>query len=328
MNERDPFDPEPMDSEPMSAAEVQRLQQALSPLQWRERPFDPATLPAALPSATLPSATLPAATLPRPWWSPARPWPWLLAAAVLVAVLLPWARSRGGALPLQPAAAPRQFVALDQPLSIPLGTLATITLRPGSELDFVHWRADQALFALRRGGLEAQVAPPPAVQAGFFQVDTPLGRVVDQGCRYTLDLDAAGARVLVTEGAVTFARGERTVFVPVGAEVVVDDAGPRTPCFTDAEPELRQRLRAFDRPSGKQVEGALALGLQLVDAVQRPRDTLVLWHLLRDPDAELRAVAEQRLLELAGPPYASKQASFDAEEWLPHLRLKMWQPPR
>jgi hypothetical protein len=319
MNERDPFAPEPTEPEPMSAAELQRLQQALLPLQWRERRFDPATLP----------VTVPAATRPRAWWSPARPWPWLLAAAVLLAVWLPWVLSRGAAMPLQPAAAPRQFVAGERPLSIPLGTLATITLRPGSELDFVHWRADQALFALRRGGLEAQVAPPPAVLPGFFQVDTPLGRVVDQGCRYTLDLDGAGgARVLVTEGAVTFARGERTVFVPVGAEVVVDDAGPSTPCFTDADPELRQRLRAFDRPSGKQVEGLLALGLKLVDAVQRPRDTLVLWHLLRDPDAELRAVAEQRLLELAGPPYASKQVTFDAEEWLPHLRLTQWQPPR
>ncbi|MCU0867018.1 MAG: FecR family protein [Planctomycetes bacterium] len=297
-------EPEPIDPAAPTPLELERLQRALAPLQWREQAFDPAALPARRGRR-----------------------PWLLAAAVLLASGLAWAWLRP-APPLQPAAAPRTYVAASQPLTIPLGELAAITLRPGSELGFVHWRSDQALFALRRGSLEAKVVPPPVVAPGFFQVDTPLGRVIDQGCRYTLDLDDAGARIVVTEGAVTFTFGERSVFVPDGAELRVDAGGPRLPCFADADAELRAGLQAFELPAGKVVEDRLSRVQRLVELVQRPRDSLVLWHLLRDPEPECRAVAEERLIELVGTPFASKQESFDPEEWLPFLRLAAWQPPR
>jgi hypothetical protein len=300
-------EPEPIDPAEPTPAELERLQRALAPLQWREQAFDPAALTARRGR---------------------RPWPWLLAAAALLASGLLWAFLPPAAAPLQPSAAACTYVADEQPLTIPLGELAVITLRPGSVLDFVHWHSDQALFALRRGGLEAKVVPPPVVAPGFFQVDTPLGRVIDQGCRYTLDLDDAGARIVVTEGAVTFTFGERRVFVPDGAELRVDGGGPRLPCFADADAELRAGLQAFEVPSGKIVEDRLTRVQRLVDLVQRPRDSLVLWHLLRDPEPECRAVAEERLIELVGTPFASKQESFDPEEWLPFLRLAAWQPPR
>jgi hypothetical protein len=110
----------------------------------------------------------------------------------------------------------------------------------------------------------------------------------------------------------------------------VDQGGPRLPCFQDADEALRAELQAFERPSGKtkQIDDRLLLVQRLVEAVQRPRDSLVLWHLLRDPEPECRAIAEQRLMTLVGTPYASKQESFDPEEWLPFLRLQAWQPPR
>lgn len=303
MSERDDplFDPT-LPPDPELAA----LERALAPLRWQPRPFDPALLPRR--------------RAPRvgPWL--------LLAALLLVGAAVAWWATPAMA-PLQPDGAPRKFTAAELPLSIPLGDLAEITLRPGSMLVFEHWRADQARFVLTRGGVDVRVQPPPKVAPGFFVVDTPLGRVVDMGCRYTLDLRADGSEhVEVTEGAVTFVRGDRTVFVPVGAVVDVRADGVGTPLFVDASEELKQAVAEYDRalsaadPSqrGPSVKQVLA-------AVREARDSLVLWHLLRDPAARFREPAEQALLDLVGAPVAnSKVPSFDPEEWLAFLRLRAW----
>lgn len=288
---------------------VQALERALSPLAWQPVPMR--------------ETPAPVRARPRPVW------PWLLAAVLCIGAGVFLFASVGDVL--QPASPARVFVAKTATLRIPLGDLAEITLRPGSELEFAHWRADEVLFALRRGSLEARVAPPPKVQAGFFRMDTPHGRLIDQGCRYELVLhDEGRAHVLVTEGAVTFTAGERTVFVPAGAFTDVTPAGAQTPMFAAAAADLREAVRAFDAALAKQAsldERRVTLK-QVLAAARLPRDSLVLWHLLRDPEPEFRTVAEAHLLDLTGSPDGgqTKRGSFDPEEWLPYLRLSAWQP--
>ena len=287
--------------------EIAALERALAPLQHRAGPLRQAPPPVP------------------------RLLPWYLAAAAALLVgfgaWMLWPIGDG----LRPESGKRTFATAKGEMTIPLGDLAEITLRPGSELTFVHWRDDQALFALARGGLTARVQPPPKVQKGFFVVETRLGRVIDQGCQYDLDLREDGsALVHVTEGAVTFTFGERTVFVPAGASTVVGSRGPSTPCFDDAEPELQKALLEFDaitaKGAGVDVRGEALK--QVLAAARTPRDTLVLWHLLRDPEPMLRENAEAHLQELVpSPPGAGKGGTADPEEWLPHLRLRFWQAP-
>ena len=291
--------------------EVQALEQALAPLRWREVPLRE-------------GGPL------RPMPQPRRLWPWLLAAALLgVTVALVATLGNSG---LHPDAAARSFVAKGSELRIQLGELAEITLRPGSELKFVHWRAKkEALFELTRGSLEAKVAPPPAVLPGFFCVDTPHGRVVDQGCRYELELRGDGqVHVRVTEGGVEFAAAGRKAFVPAGAEVVVTEDGARTPVFADAPLELKKTVLEYDEVRFKKTSYDVRSMTvkQVLAAARAPRDSLVLWHMLRDPEPAFREPVEAHLIELVGGSPdggKGKTQTFDPEEWLPYLRLKAWQ---
>lgn len=293
---------------------TREIEQLLAPLAHHDRELPLDALPAPRRNAP-----------PRRWRNP------LLASAAalaMAAAALWWAR-----LPtLRPGAAARDFVAAQAPMRLELGTLAELTLAPGSRLQFLHWRPDEALFRLERGKLTARVAPPPAVQAGFFQVDTSLGRVIDQGCRYELSVDENDTHVFVTEGAVTFAFPQRTVFVPAGASTNVTSRGPSTPIFLTSSPELRKAVRHFDDLTGKGDGPMRAAGAsELVEACREPSDSLPLWHLLRDEDPALRELAEQALLGLVGPPEEAgnaKDATWDPEVWLAFLRLRAWSTAR
>lgn len=290
--------------------ELAALQRALQPLRTALPPFDERWVPAA-------PVVVPRRRFVR----------WLAAALLALAVGAAFFWAGGDAL--RPSSSARQFASGTAPLRVPLGELADVVLRPHSELQFAHWRGDEARFRLVRGGIDVRVAPPPQVPAGFFVVDTALGTVVDQGCRYSLELSSqGGAHVVVTEGAVTFVRGERTVFVPVGAEAVVFADGARTPCFQTASDELRKATAEYDATLRANDRDARGMAVkQVLAAAQQDRDVLVLWHLLRDPEAMYREVAEAALLDLVGPPVANtKQETFDAEEWLPFLRLRGWRP--
>lgn len=298
--------------------EVRALERAVAPRRWRDAPFADSGSPSPLPVPT-------PATPPRRW----RPWATVLAALLLLAVAITWLATGASPEPLRAGAASRKFVAAATPLAVPLGELAEVTMQPGSLLEFVHWRADEARFVLHRGAIEVRVAPPPVVAPGFFIVDTPLGRVVDQGCRYRLELRGGGREhVVVTEGAVTFARGEHSVFVPVGAAVDLVPAGPRTPCFVDANTDLRKLVAMWDdeRERGEPRERRRELLAKLLFVASAPRDSLVLWHLLRDDEPEFVALAEARLIELVGTPYPTKEPTptFDAEQWLAFLRVGAW----
>lgn len=257
-----------------------------------------------------------------------RGWPWLVgvaaAAGVTVSLVLLWPEAE-----LQPGSPARTFVAKKDPVVVALGELAAITLRPDSELRFEHWRADEALFRLERGAMIARVAPPPAVAPDFFLVDTELGRVTDKGCAFELRIESDGTNAVeVTEGAVTFDFADRVVYVPAGAGTRVDADGPSTPVFDDCSLELRRAVRRFDSMTKK---GAVAERLEgvaaIVEASQEPRDSLVLWHLLRDDDEAVREQAEQALIDLVGPPeeiMTKGEQTWDPEVWLAFLRIGPW----
>lgn len=286
--------------------DVQQLEQLLSGLahDGRELPLD--ELPEQQPAT--------------------RRWPWLLAAAAaaVITAYACWPDDR-----LHVGAPERTFVASAEPLMVPLGALAEVTLQPGSELRFQHWRDDEALFQLERGEMSVRVAPPPAVAPDFFLVDTRLGRVTDKGCKYTLRITSDGGNVVrVTEGAVTFTFPERTVFVPAGAVTNVTPGGPSTPLFDDASPALRRTVQLFDAMSLENAGQIREKGLfAITEACQTPRDSLVLWHLLYDDDVLLRERAEAALIELVGypeEPIMKGQVSWDPEVWLAYLRIGPW----
>ena len=305
MNERDDY---LLDPKASPDADVQALEQALAPLRWTGAPLrdDAAPPPRATPRQR------------RPWFA-------LVAAAAAAVLALFFLLRDGDDAALREGSAGRRFVAAKTPLVIPLGDFAEVTLRPGSELAFVHWQQDQLLLALARGGLEAKVAAPPKVQPGFFAVDTPLGRVVDQGCRYSLDLVDGIAIVKVAQGAVEFAAPRRTVFVPAGASVRVRPGGADTPCFDDAEPELKKALAEYDATRDVATKDREMAVKMVLAAARAPADSLVLWHLLFD--ADIADVAEDHLRRLVGPPDGgkTKRDSFEPDEWLAHLRLAAWQ---
>lgn len=307
MNERDDYLFDPASA---PDPDVAALEQALAPLRWKHAPRADDEAPRA----------------PR---RRRRPWFVLIAAAAGLALFVLLRKDGGTGDLLRPDAEPRQFVAGKAPLVIPLGELAEITLRPGSELAFVHWRPDQALFALAYGGLEAKVAPPPKVQPEFFAVDTPLGRVIDQGCRFTLELlEHERAVVQVSEGAVMFAGRAQKVFVPAGAAVRVQKGGPGTPCFSDAPEELQKALQEYDFARDSTERDKRTETAKMVFAAARRRaDSLVLWHMLSDRELIIRDAAEANLIELVGAPDRgkTKQGTFEPEEWLAFLRLEAWQ---
>lgn len=316
MSERDDYLHDP--SRPRDP-EIEALEKALAPLRWRdaplrERPLDGAP-PGEAPTGQGPQREAPVAP---------RRWPWLAAAAALLVAALGWWWSRGDEPELRPGASKRTFASASAASTIRLGELVEITLKPDSELTFVHWKPEQALFALARGGLVARVAPPPAVAPAFFVVETPLGRVIDRGCRYELDLLPDGsARVRVTEGMVSFVFGGREVFVPAGASTIVDAGGPHTPLFDDATPLLQKAVRVYDEmlAKGGNFDVRAEPLKHLLANARTPRDALPVWHVLFDPDETMRQTAERHLIDLVGVPYDAKFDSYDPATWLAHLRL-------
>ena len=261
----------------------------------------------------------------------ARRW-WLLAAAAALLLALGgglwlWPRARE----LAPGAASRAFATGKTARKIELGDLVTITLQPGSKLLFDHWQpGKEALFKLEQGALAAHVAPPPAVQPRFFLMDTPRGRVVDMGCDYVLKLlDDGSAYIDVLTGGVQFEFGDRRVFVPAGASTTVTkDLGASTPLLRGTDLDLRKAVQEFDMVTAKGLAEARGRALKAVlAACRQPRESsLVLWHLLLDPEPAFRAEAEQKLIDLVGPLVLQAKGgeSGDPELWLPQLRLKCW----
>lgn len=303
--------------------ELAALERALAPLRHAGRPLAIDRLRRA-----------PAPRIGRRWrWVAA-----IAAAAAMVVALLRW---RDDVLPaeLSPGAAPRTYVAGAQPIAVRLGELAAFELEPGTELAFAHWQPAEARFRLVRGAVTVRVAPPPAVAPRFLCVDTPRGSVIDLGCRYQLRVrDDGRESVRVTEGLVEFAYPTRRVLVPAGAECAIDGDWPATPLFTDRSGQLADHVGKFDAMTrqGADPELRAKVAERLAQLCESGRDTLPLWHLLRDDTPMIREIAELRLLDLEGPPPGAVAATdrkdaqphAAAEVWLPFLRQTAWSRPR
>ncbi|MCB9877349.1 MAG: hypothetical protein H6835_07080 [Planctomycetes bacterium] len=299
--------------------DVAALERALAPLRWS--------------GSSAPEHVLTARA------SGARPWRWFAAAAAAAALLLAWGAAawwRGSEL--RPGDAGRHFVAGQQALHLAMGELATVTLSVGGELELVHWRDDELRLRLRRGRLQADIAEPPAVVAGFFVVEVPIGSangeraavdIVDRGCRFEVDVERVGeVAVTVQEGAVSVAVGSREAWVPAGAGARVVDGFVGTPLFADASGDVRQLVRLYDKSvrGGSSAEERRKLAQKLAMLSRAPHDALPLWHLLLDDDAFVRKIVTEALYRLAGAPDGSAvlERVYRADEWLPLLRGGVW----
>lgn len=295
-------------------------------------PVDPEV--AALEKALLPLKFRGGAPSERVLTVPAKrtlgPWPWVLVTTAAAAAVLLWLQWPTAAL--YPGCPPQTFVSKKSEVQVHLGELAVITLLPDSQLEFVHWRAGkQALFHLKRGGMHADVVPPPRVKAGFFCVNTDLAKVVDQGCSYDLLTSPDGTQiVLVHSGAVTFASvtpadGFREVFVPAGARAVVRPEGMQTPTFQAASLEVKRKVRQYDEMRRSKDQSRLPEVVKKLVAVCYDKgDTLPLWHMMQDGDPDVAKAATEGLIKLVGPPHGKATKRPVSEVWLEHLREQAW----
>jgi hypothetical protein len=254
-----------------------------------------------------------------------------LAATWLLVPLLVPTTNQGDELELTIAEVARRlgrgewFVATETARRLELGRLGDLTLEPGSRLQVRQLSTDLARLFLEEGRLEAFVAAD--AKPRFFQVDTPSTRCVDLGCKYTLSVDSAGdTHVAVTMGEVAFETDAGDVFVPRGAECVARrSTGLGTPRFRNCSPELRVALDALDSLPRSSIAERRVAAQAVVGAVTEPRDSLSLWHLLRDGCGEIVILAEERLVALVGAPVASgRGGTIDHEAWRRHLDPHWW----
>jgi hypothetical protein len=175
--------------------------------------------------------------------------------------------------------------------------IGEVRLEPRTRAGLVDPGERQHRLSLARGVMHATIWAPP----GDFVVDTPSAVAVDMGCRYTLEVDDAGAGLLrVESGWVGFEHRGLQSLVPAGARCATrTGVGPGTPHYETASRPFAQALEGIDfGPPGEPRRAALVTAL----AEARPRDALSLWHLLARLDGEDRGRVYDRLAQLVPPP--------------------------
>jgi hypothetical protein len=148
-------------------------------------------------------------------------------------------------------------------------------------------------LSLERGHLHAKVNAPPRL----FAVTTKHTDVVDLGCEYTIDVDAAGAgSICVLTGLVELAtKSGADVVAPEGScAAILPGQRPGLPHARGTRAEFVAAVEAYDRGDAAAFDRLLAL------ADRRDAITLVA---LAAIDTRRRAVLE-RLMELSPPPDA------------------------
>lgn len=271
-------------------AEVARLEEALSPLRYRD-----AQRTRAIPV--------------RLYW-------WAAAAAVIVIAVASW-------LTLQPSAnrhpawqiaategSPRiagkplqasggiykgQLLETDAVSRATLQSefVGEIHVEPNSQLQVVSATAEEQKLSLRHGTIRALIWAPPQ----RFVVDTPSARTIDLGCAYTLQVAPGGDGLLtVQQGWVAFQADKIESFIPAGAGCKTRaKKGPGTPYFLDSNQEMQKALAQFD-------ENADNAALSHVLSLARPQDALTIWHLLSRASPENRGAVYDRLAHLVSLP--------------------------
>jgi hypothetical protein len=208
--------------------------------------------------------------------------------------------------------------------------IGQVQIEPKTRIGLVDPGDRRHRLSLARGVIHATIWAPP----GDFVVDTPSAVAVDMGCRYTLEVDDAGAGLLrVESGWVGFEHRGLQSLVPAGALCATRKGiGPGTPFFDSATPAFAKALEAID--FGPKAEAPAALERALAEA--RAGDALSLWHLLARTEGQARGLVYDRLAALAPAPAGVDRAGILAgdramrERWWDALGLgssefwRMW----
>ena len=152
-----------------------------------------------------------------------RRWPYAVAAAIVIALLVPRPRTlREGEVVQTTRFATR----------IKAPAIGTIDVAPHTTLRLVQSGADRYLLDLREGSIHAKTSSPP----GVFVVNTPKASATDLGCEYTLSVQPTGAGALHVEtGWVGLRYGFMQSLVPANAHATIDaDGNLGPPIFDDA----------------------------------------------------------------------------------------------
>lgn len=169
--------------------------------------------------------------------------------------------------------------------------VGVIDVEPNSRLRLIATGTKRHRLALDYGTIEAHMWAPPFT----LGVDTPSASLFDLGCAFTLHIEPNGyGTVKVTSGWVDFKTPSRTTLVPAGAEAATRPGlGPGTAYFSDAAPEFKAAITAFD--SNSEESGVRVHSLEAIVATARPRDAFTLLSLLRQLPREQRAPVADRL---------------------------------
>jgi hypothetical protein len=172
-----------------------------------------------------------------------------------------------------------------------VAAVGIIDVEPNSRLRLVATDTKRHRLALDYGTIEAHMWAPPFT----LGVDTPSAALFDLGCAFTLHIEPDGyGTVTVTSGWVDFKTPSRSTLVPAGAEAVTRPGlGPGTAYFSDAAPEFKSAIAAFDSNPEESVVRTHALDTILATA--RARDAFTLLSLLQQIPRERRAPVADRL---------------------------------
>ncbi len=258
----------------------------------------------------------PAPALPAPSRAPLRTWPLFAAAAVvLLALWVTWtprptATSSWGVEWLDGTSwadarvvragrvrAGQSIETRHDRARVAVGEIGEVELEPATRVTLVDAGRRDHRLSLAHGTIHATIWAPP----GQFLVETPSALAVDLGCRYSLEVTAAGNGVLRVEaGWVGFEHDGRLSLIPAGA---VGDTrvghGPGTPHYEDASVAFGRALDVLDF-GGTGAEREAAVATVLSEA--RARDALSLWHLLTRTAGTERVRVFERLATLVPPP--------------------------
>jgi hypothetical protein len=168
-------------------------------------------------------------------------------------------------------------------------------LGPDSVVRLERTDAERHHLALARGRMHAKVVAPPRL----FAVSTPTTDVIDLGCEYTIEVDAAGrGTICVQDGLVELAtKAGAVVAVPLGAcaNLLAEDRLGLV-VAAEASDALRAAVEAYDHGVTPRPEARAAV---LAAAAATDAITLVGLATLEPAD---RAAVLARLADLVPPP--------------------------
>jgi hypothetical protein len=172
-----------------------------------------------------------------------------------------------------------------------VASLGVIDVEPNSRVRLEATNARRHRVALDYGTIMVHLWAPPFSLA----IDTPSAALFDLGCAFTLHVEPNGyGTVHVTSGWVQFETSAGSTVVPAGAEATTRPGlGPGTAYFSDAGPEFKTAIAAFDsNPEDSEVRTRT---IETILATARARDAFTLLSLLKQLSREQRPPVVDRL---------------------------------